>query len=62
MTKFEIAEEDLKQRGPGDLLASGKAGDLNFQIGDIYRDSDLIKAAATEADKILAKRSGSFGR
>ncbi|MBP7349286.1 MAG: ATP-dependent DNA helicase RecG [Butyrivibrio sp.] len=52
---FEIAEEDLKQRGPGDLFGIRQSGDLNFQIGDIYRDSDLIKAAATEADKILAK-------
>ena len=47
---FEIAEEDLKQRGPGDLFGIRQSGDLNFQIGDIYRDSDLIKAAATEAD------------
>lgn len=50
---FKIAEEDLRQRGPGDLFGVRQSGDLNFRVGDIYHDSDLVKAAAMDADKIL---------
>ena len=50
---FQIAEEDLKQRGPGDLFGIRQSGDLNFQIGDIYRDADLLKEAANRADRLL---------
>ena len=52
---FKIAEEDLRQRGPGDLFGVRQSGDLNFRVGDIYHDSDLVKESAMDADKILAK-------
>ena len=51
---FKIAEEDLKQRGPGDLFGIKQSGDLNFRVGDIYHDSDLVKESAMDADRILA--------
>ena len=50
---FKIAEEDLKQRGPGDFFGVRQSGDLNFAIGDIYTDSELLKKAAIYADDIL---------
>ena len=50
---FKIAEEDLKQRGPGDLFGVRQSGELNFRCGDIYHDSDLVKEAAMDADRIL---------
>ena len=50
---FKIAEEDLRQRGPGDLFGVRQSGEMVFRIGDIYHDSDLIKAASMEADRIL---------
>ncbi len=50
---FKIAEEDLKQRGPGDLFGVRQSGELNFRVGDIYHDSDLVKEAAMDAEKIL---------
>lgn len=50
---FEIAEEDLKQRGPGDLFGVRQSGELNFRVGDIYHDSDLVKESAIDADNIL---------
>lgn len=50
---FKIAEEDLKQRGPGDMFGIRQSGDLFFKIGDIYADSDLIKKASIDADRIL---------
>ncbi len=50
---FVIAEEDLKQRGPGDLFGVRQSGEMNFRVGDIYHDSDLVKESAVDADRIL---------
>lgn len=50
---FVIAEEDLKQRGPGDLFGVRQSGELNFRVGDIYHDSDLVKVSAIDADELL---------
>ncbi|WP_026508636.1 ATP-dependent DNA helicase RecG [Butyrivibrio sp. MC2013] len=50
---FVIAEEDLKQRGPGELFGIRQSGELSFKAGDIYADSDLIRQAAADAAKIL---------
>ncbi|MBQ4219568.1 MAG: ATP-dependent DNA helicase RecG [Butyrivibrio sp.] len=52
---FKIAEEDLKQRGPGELFGLRQSGELNFRIGDIYHDSDLLKEASVDADRILSE-------
>ncbi|SFU80169.1 ATP-dependent DNA helicase RecG [Butyrivibrio sp. INlla21] len=51
---FEIAREDLEQRGPGDLFGVRQSGELCFRVGEIYHDSDLVKEAAMDADRILA--------
>ena len=42
---FRIAEEDLKLRGPGDFFGIRQSGDMQFTIGDIYKDANLLKAA-----------------
>jgi ATP-dependent DNA helicase RecG len=52
---FKIAEEDLKMRGPGDLFGIKQSGELNFRLGDIYHDSDLVKVSAMDADRILSE-------
>ena len=50
---FFIAGEDLKLRGPGDLIGIRQSGQLEFRIGDIYQDSDVLKAASDAAGGIL---------
>ena len=40
---FYIAEEDLKQRGPGDLFGLRQSGMAEFQIADIYQDASVLK-------------------
>ncbi len=52
---FEIAEEDLRQRGPGDLFGVRQSGELNFRVGDIYHDADLIRESSVDADRILSE-------
>lgn len=50
---FKIAEEDLKQRGPGELFGLRQSGDAGFVLGDIYNDSDVLIEAALAVDKFL---------
>ena len=51
---FYIAEQDLKMRGPGDLFGVRQSGLLEFSIGDIYQDSDVLKLAGEAAAEILS--------
>jgi ATP-dependent DNA helicase RecG len=50
---FEIAEVDLKLRGPGDLLGTQQSGILQLRIADLVRDRDLLQVARHEASKLL---------
>ncbi len=50
---FEIAEVDLKLRGPGDLMGTQQSGVLNLQIADLVRDRDILILARNYALKIL---------
>ena len=52
---FKIAEEDLKQRGPGDLFGIRQSGEMAFHVADIYQDAALIKEAAALADRMLSE-------
>ena len=50
---FEIAEVDLKLRGPGDILGTQQSGVLNLQIADLVLDRDILQLAREHAMKIL---------
>jgi ATP-dependent DNA helicase RecG len=50
---FYIASEDLKLRGPGDFFGIRQSGDLAFQLGDIYQDADVLKAASDAVKQVL---------
>ena len=50
---FEIAEVDLRLRGPGDLMGTQQSGILNLKIADIVKDNDILKTARWYALKIL---------
>ncbi|PKP18405.1 MAG: ATP-dependent DNA helicase RecG [Bacteroidetes bacterium HGW-Bacteroidetes-23] len=52
---FEIAEVDLKLRGPGDIMGTQQSGVLNLQIADLVRDRDILQIARHEAIKLLKK-------
>ena len=51
---FYIAGEDLKLRGPGDLFGIRQSGLMEFRIGDIFNDADILKDASSAAGGILA--------
>lgn len=50
---FEIAEVDLKLRGPGNLMGTQQSGVLNLQIADIVRDKEILALAREKALKII---------
>ena len=52
---FEIAEADLKLRGPGNILGTQQSGILRMKIADIVKDSKLLKIARELAKEILKK-------
>ena len=51
---FEIAEMDLRIRGPGQIFGTLQAGFPEFRFADLSKDIDLIRAAREEAHRILA--------
>ncbi len=51
---FEIAEADLRLRGPGDLEGTLQSGlPFNLQVADLSRDGALLTMARDEAEQIL---------
>jgi ATP-dependent DNA helicase RecG len=46
---FEIAERDLRLRGPGDFFGTRQAGLPTFRLIDLVRDRDLLDLAQREA-------------
>lgn len=54
---FYIASEDLKLRGPGDFFGIRQSGLLEFRLGDIYQNADILKQASEEANLLLQEDS-----
>jgi ATP-dependent DNA helicase RecG len=52
---FEIADVDLRLRGPGDLMGTRQSGLLNFKIADLSKDQQLLQLARKIASEILTK-------
>ncbi|MGA2915777.1 MAG: ATP-dependent DNA helicase RecG [Sedimentisphaerales bacterium] len=52
---FEIAEHDLKIRGPGELLSSRQHGLPDLKIADIIDDFDLLTLARKDAFELVEK-------
>ncbi|MFK5986106.1 MAG: ATP-dependent DNA helicase RecG [Pseudomonadota bacterium] len=54
---FEIAEQDLKIRGPGEFLGTRQTGLAQMKIADLIADQDLIPAASETALKLIKNNS-----
>jgi ATP-dependent DNA helicase RecG len=50
---FRIAEEDLKLRGPGELLGQQQSGAPDFRFGDLTSDWNLIGLARSLASQMV---------
>lgn len=50
---FDIAEADLKLRGPGDLMGTQQSGILDLLIADLGKDSKILEIARQAAQELL---------
>ncbi len=50
---FDIAEADLKLRGPGNIEGTQQSGLLNFRIADLAKDGRILQTAREVAVRIL---------
>lgn len=50
---FDLAEEDLKLRGPGEFFGARQAGLSDLRAADLIRDVRLLEAARSEAEALL---------
>src|SRR5262249_25135744 len=50
---FQIAEVDLKLRGPGEFYGTKQAGILNLRIANIVGDTELLALAREEAFELV---------
>ncbi|MFP9115407.1 ATP-dependent DNA helicase RecG [Flavobacterium sp. RHBU_3] len=55
---FEIAEVDLKLRGPGDIMGTQQSGVLNLQIADLVKDREILSLARQYAIALLKADPG----
>lgn len=52
---FQIAEADLRLRGPGEVLGTRQAGLPPLRYADLLRDIDLLQVARREAAALLVR-------
>ena len=52
---FVIAEEDLRLRGPGEMLGKRQSGMEEFRIADVNAHADLLAVAHDDARLILSR-------
>ncbi|MCH3962613.1 MAG: ATP-dependent DNA helicase RecG [Solobacterium sp.] len=50
---FEISYEDLRLRGPGDILGTRQSGVPDFILGNIIEDTGMINAARADAETMM---------
>ena len=52
---FKIAEEDLKLRGPGELLGYKQSGIPTLRFANLNRDLGILENARNDADSLIGK-------
>jgi ATP-dependent DNA helicase RecG len=50
---FKIAEEDLRLRGPGELVGTRQSGNLDLKIADLVRDAKQLERAREAAIELI---------
>lgn len=50
---FFIAGEDLRLRGPGDLFGIRQSGIMDFRLGDVFQDAEILRSASEAAKALL---------
>ena len=58
---FQISEEDLRLRGPGDFFGTRQHGLPRLRVADLAGDMRLLKEAQAAADELLQENPGLAG-
>jgi ATP-dependent DNA helicase RecG len=56
---FEIAEEDLKLRGPGELTGNRQSGFLRLRVADLHRDRPVLIKARERVKALISDSASS---
>ena len=54
---FKISEEDLRLRGPGELLGTRQSGLVNFKMADLILDGEILAKARKAVSELLEEDS-----
>ena len=54
---FQVAEEDLRLRGPGDFFGERQHGLPEMHVADLQADMDVLKEAQKAAEELMARDS-----
>jgi len=52
---FDVAEADLKIRGPGELVGQRQSGLVGFRIANLVRDAEILQLAREQAFAIVQR-------
>lgn len=52
---FELSEQDLQLRGPGDFFGKKQSGIPEFKVGDMVHDYRALETARKDAEEIIAE-------
>ncbi len=59
---FELAEADLKLRGPGEMFGTKQSGSLNFRMVNLSADQDLLEATRSLMETLLEAKPAASKR
>jgi len=54
---FAIAEQDLRLRGPGDVLGLRQSGEIDFRLVDLVHDQKMVECAREDARWFVEERA-----
>jgi len=55
---FKIAEEDLKLRGPGEIMGTAQHGLLQLRLGNILTDTEIVRLSHSVAELLVKNDPG----
>ena len=50
---LRLQKQDLKMRGPGDVMGTQQSGVLDFKLADLARDGQIVQLSKNDVDQIL---------
>ena len=52
---FKISEQDLRLRGPGQIMGTQQHGEWEFKIGNLLKDRDILEMTQEDSREVVSK-------